>query len=232
VVLNDSTVPEVDSFSGSFSASPGKQLPPPAPPLPYGVENLGEIPSPYCVIPGYSTPDAGGITLTGPGLPSTQSAPVTSDGSTRYSTMLAPGSVSSGTYEVAAVGGNGIGKFQVPFTVGTGVQVTSQFPQGKVNGTGPTFVNWTGGVGGEAVTVKIIQHQLGFDSVNLQVVPATAGTVSFDPTAFTILNNLSTEIDVQVGPDPSQLQTFSASGLTLGGQIDWMLEYRFVGLTF
>lgn len=232
VMLNDSAVPEVDSFSGSFSASPGKQLPPPSPALPYAVENFGEIPSPSCVIPGYSTPDAGGITLTGPGLPSTQSAPVKSGGSTSYNTVLAPGSVSSGTYEIAAAGGNGIGKFQVPVTVGSGVQVTSQFPQGQVKGTGPLVVNWTGGVAGEVVIVTLLQHLLGYDRVNLQVVSATAGTVSFDPTVFTILNNLSTEIDVQVGPDPSQPQTFSASGLTLGGQISWMIEYRFVGLTF
>jgi hypothetical protein len=93
-------------------------------------------------------------------------------------------------------------------------------------------VNWTGGATGEAVTVKIVQHQLGFDSVNFQVVPATTGTVSFDPASYTILNNLSTEIDVQVGPDPSQPQTIAAPGLTLGGEVSWMIEYRFVGLTF
>jgi uncharacterized protein (TIGR03437 family) len=230
VVLNDGTVPETDSFSGTFSASPGKQPPPPPPPLPYGIANSGGIPSPFCAIPGYSTPDAGVITLSGPGLPSTQAAPATSNGVTSYDTKLPAGSVSSGTYQIAAVGGDGIGKFQVPVTVGSGVQVTSQFPQGQV--TGETLVvNWTGGAAGEAVTVTVVQHELGFDHLNYQVVPATTGTVSFG-IEYNILNVLSSEIDVQVGPDPSQPKTFAAAGLTLGGQVSWMIEYRFIGLTF
>ena len=232
VVMNDSTMPETDSFSGSFSASPGKTLPPPPPPIPYGIGNFTEGPVPSCPIPGYSTPDAGVITIGGPALPPTGVQPATANGGTSYQATLPAGSIAPGTYQIAAVGGNGIGAFQGQVIVGRGIQVTSQFPQGQQVRGNRLVVNWTGGQPGEAVTVRVVD--LGFyvdsDRVNLQVAPATAGTVSFDPLMFPI-KGTNVEIDVQVGPDPSQPATFTASGLTLGGQITWMLEYRFTGLS-
>ena len=235
IVLNDSTVPETDSLLGSFSASPGKQVPPPLiQMLPDGIENLSQTLSPTCAIPGYSTPDAGVIAITGPGLPPAIGVPpATSNGVTSYNGMLPAGSISTGTYQISAEGGNGIGEFQVPVAVGPGIQITSQFPQGQVHqGISGFVVTWTGGEAGEAVTVTVVQHEVGFDHVCLQVVPATAGVVTFDYNNYNILGLLSSEIDVQVGPDPTQPQTFTAPGLTLGGQVSWAIVYRFVGLTF
>jgi hypothetical protein len=39
------------------------------------------------------------------------------------------------------------------------------------------------------------------------------------------------EIDIEVTPDPSEIVTFSASGLSLGGQHTWSYLYRFLGVT-
>lgn len=230
VVLNDSSIPEADSFTGSFSASPGNALPTP-PTLPLGYTTTTQA-TPACPIPGYSTPDAGVITISGPGLPATNVAPAIVNGLTAYDGSLPSGTVGAGTYQISAADGHKIGKFQVAVTVGPDIQVTSQFPQGQIRGTGPLVVNWTGGAAGEAVTVTVVQHEFGFDQLSVIQVPATTGTASFDPSVYSFLNGISTEIDVQVGPDPTHPQVFSAPGLTLGGQVSWAIVHRFVGLTF
>lgn len=230
-VVNGTLPPESDTFTGSFSASPGKTLPPPIS-IPWGLGDSPEGPVPVCPIPGYSTPDAGVITLVGPNLPSTAISPTTLAASASYSATLPGGSIGTGTYQVAAAGGNGVGAFQAAIAIGPDITITSQFPQGQIPGEGPLVVNWTGGGPGEAVTVKVVQHTFPMDTVNLLIVPASAGTVTFDQSVYRFLNNISTEIDVQVGPDPSQPQMFTATGLTLGGQIDWILEHRFINVYF
>ena len=227
VVLNDSTVPESDTFTASFSASPGKR--PALPPR----ENISVPTStlasgPVCAIPGYSTLSAGEITLSGSGLNPIRIDPAVTRGAVSYQSSLPVGALKPGNLQVSASGGD-IGPFQTTLGVGPEIKVTSQFPQGQVYGL--LRVNWTGGTIGEVVTVRFVYHYFGGDEVSYFEVPATDGTWSLPihPLQPPVLPPF-TEIDVEVGPDPQQPQIISVPGLTLGLSVRWVYQYRFVNL--
>lgn len=102
-------------------------------------------------------------------------------------------------------------------------------------------MNWTGGQPGETVTLKVIEAEaFGTTFTVTAQAPATAGTISIQGIPFPGGGGYSSpfrassnvEIDVEVGPDPSQPQIVSAPGLTLGALVNWKYQYRFVGLVF
>ena len=239
VVLNDDTVPESDTFTASFSASPGKTLPPPVV-LGSGAEILTTIgQAPSCAIPGYSTLDAGQISLSGP-AGQVQAQPSVVNGQISYQAPLPAGFVQRGTFQVSSAGGKNVGAFQSTLNVGSDIQVTSQYPKGsQVDGLSTITVNWTGGQAGEVATISIVEHQFPYDFIVTSQFPAAGGTAYIFPTYNTSTNypvvaiiQMSPDIEIvlDVGPDPSQPRTISASGLTLGAQVNWVYEYRFTDL--
>ena len=239
VVLNDDTVPASDTFAASFSASPGKTVPPPVV-LGPGAEtlNITDL-APACAIPGYSTLDAGQISLSGP-AGQVQVQPSVANGQISYQASLPAGFLQQGTFQVSSTGGKNVGAFQPTLNVGSDIQVTSQFPQGsQVDGLSTITVNWTGGQAGEVATLNIVEHQFLYDFIVTSQFPATGGTAYIYPTYNSSSNypvvsiiQGSSDIDIvlDIGPDPSQPQIISPSGLTLGAQVSWVYEYRFTGL--
>ncbi len=241
VVLNDNAVPESDTFTASFSASPGKTVPPPVV-LESGTEDLnGILLGPSCVMPGYSTLDAGQISLSGP-AGQVQVQPSAANGQVSYLASLPVGYVRPGTFQVSSPGGSNVGAFQSTLNVASDIQVTSQYPQGsQLDGESTIAVNWTGGQAGEVATISIVEHQYLYDFVVTAQFPATGGIAYIYPTYNTSSNypvvaviqeSPDIEIVLDIGPDPSQPQTISPSGLTLGAQVSWAYEYRFTGLWF
>jgi len=85
--------------------------------------------------------------------------------------------------------------------------------------------------------VKAISHRIsGHHEAALQV-EATEGTATLTGGAATehsyslgLPPTMDAEIIVELGPDERNLQSFTASGLTLGGQAMWRYQYRFTGL--
>ena len=224
VVLNDDTIPETDTFSASFSASPGKTIPPPGNGF---AANLYLIKAPSCPVPGYSTLSAGAITVTPPQGSPIEAQPSIVNGEVSYQAALPAGSVQPGVFQISSNGGPDLGLFQTPIYVGAGIQITSLFPKGK--GIGKGTVTWTGGQPGDTVTMNLVEHNFQFDVVWQAQAPATSGTVTLPSIDFLSFTSSDREIDIEVGPDPSP-DTFSLRGLTLGAQSKWVYEYRFVGL--
>ena len=247
VILNNPKAPETDTFSARFPASPGLVLPTPLPAN--GQAVVEAVPrSPRCPITGHKTLSAGPIVVTNPqGVPVQVQPTIASDGSVSYSATLPAGFVQPGTYQLAAAGA-GVGSFQASLTAGADISVTSQYPAGSTVGAASGNmlypVNWTGGGSDEAATLRVDSDQFVSDSVWLVRVPA-AGTVGIPvsylggvpgqsqgvqyPQVPTSLPG-KFEIRVDVGPDPSQVPTFTAPGLTLGGRAFVVYEYRFTGL--
>jgi hypothetical protein len=241
VVLNDDTVPESDTLTASFAASPGMTVPPTVL-LPPGEEtetSIGQAPS--CTMPGYSTLNAGPISISGPGG-QIQVQPSVANGEISYQGPLAAGFVQPGAFQVSSPGGPNIRAFQPTLNVGSDIQVTSQFPKGsQVDGLSTIIVNWTGGQAGEVATLRVVEHQFLYDFVVTAQFPVTGGYAWIYPTFNTspdypvvpiIEESSDIEIVLDIGPDPSQPQTVSASGLTLGAQVNWVYEYRFTGLWY
>jgi uncharacterized protein (TIGR03437 family) len=241
-VLNDNTIPESDTITAVFSASPSKKLslPPVLNVGDYTIQTDARVPD-RCQVPGYSTLDAGALTLIGPGDLTATVEPSTSGTTISYKGQLSAGAVQPGAFPLVFAGGPDIDAFQSVFNVGSPIQVTSQFPRGT--GISPSLtVNWTGGQSGQTVTVKVRETEfsdtdLAYDYVVIGQAPATAGTLTiqgprapdgFHPDPF--LASSDVEIDVEVGPDPAQPQIVPASGLTLGALLNWKYQYRFVGL--
>ena len=222
VVLNDNTIPEADTFTASFSASPGKTVP-----FQGLVSRAILRQAPSCPVPGYSTLSAGAITVTPPQGSPIEAQPSIVNGEVSYQATLPAGSVQPGVFQISSNGGPDLGLFQTPIYVGAGIQITSQFPKGK--GIGRGTVTWTGGQPGDTVTMNLVEHNFQFDVVWQARAPATSGTVSLPSIALLSINSSDLEIDIEVGPDPSP-DTFSLRGLTLGAQSKWVYEYRFVGL--
>jgi uncharacterized protein (TIGR03437 family) len=245
VVLNAPAAPETDSFIASFSGSPYLKLASPP------VQSSGQLAaqaSAVCPAPGYTVLDAGAITLAGPAGLRAQAQLSGLRFNTGYQLALPAGSVQAGTYQISSPGGKDAGGFQATMDVPAGIQITSNFPQGTVitnSGTRdlkPLTVTWTGGGPGQLVTLKMIEHRAGDgDETHTLQVPATAQSASFGPACTGPLSNpycklfsggaTDAELVVELGPDPAALPTFSAHGLTLGGLMGWVYEYRFTGLS-
>jgi hypothetical protein len=162
------------------------------------------------------------------------------NGQISYLATLPAGFVQPGTFQISSAGGQNVGDFQTTLNVGSDIQVTSQFPKGsQLDGLSTIIVNWTGGQAGEVATLSVVEHQFLYDFVVTAQFPATGGYAWIYPTYNTGTNfpvvaviQMSPDIEIvlDIGPDPSQPQTISPAGLTLGAQASWVYEYRFTGL--
>jgi uncharacterized protein (TIGR03437 family) len=241
VVLNDDTIPESDTVAASFTQWPGMTVPPRVV-LPLGLETettVGQAPS--CTAPGYSTLNAGEIELSGP-AGQAQVQPSVTAGQVSYLGSLPSGFVQAGTFGIFSAGGESVGIMRATLNLGSDIQIRSQFPKGsQVDGLSTITVNWTGGQAGEVATLSIVEHQFLYDFVVTAQFPVTGGYAWIYPSYNTgtdypivaiIQESQDIEIVLDIGTDPAQPQTISASGLTLGAQVGWVYEYRFTGLSW
>jgi uncharacterized protein (TIGR03437 family) len=241
-------VSESDTVTVSLQTSPGMQAPA-APvftdicPPPSYICNGPQTATttyfgPSCPVPGYRNLDAGTVTVQGPSL-SPAVLPVVPyiEGqlsTTAYQATLPSGTIQAGNYAVAANGGADVGAFQAALQVGTDIQIETALNGLVVFGQcQPLTINWTGGDPNSWLTMKLIQQPgPGFDFVIWSAQTRTAnGTLTFPvPTVagFDCMGGPQPiTISIEVDPDPSEVTTFSAPGLSLGGQATWKYVHTF-----
>jgi uncharacterized protein (TIGR03437 family) len=247
---------ESDTLTVSLQASPGRQAPPTATDSDtFEYVYFG----PSCPIPGYRSLDAGTIQSQGPGLLPTQASvmPMPSNwvmpidggpsyiqqsqasGLTVYQASLPAGTIQPGSFTVNATGGADVGAFQSSVQIGSGIQINTPIAGQTFPNNQPLTIDWTGGDPNSQVTFRLVQH-FGDSDYNFVIrAHASDGNVSV-PMMEQCTNDIcqqnlvfeAQEITLEVTPDPSQISSFSASGLLLGGQHTWKYTYRFEGVSF
>ena len=244
---------ESDTLTVSLQGSPGKQAPP-VPvftdicPLPSGVCTLDSgIPDtstffgPACPIPGYRSLGAGAVTMQGPGLSPAraplvplQQGPVS--GLSVYQATLPSGTIQAGSFTVGASGGADVGAFQAPLQIGGDIQIQTPLEGANVwQGCQPFTINWTGGDPKSWVTVSFVYQQPIYEggSQGTEGVYQThTSNGSMTIPAFYFAGSCAEgsaprELVIEVDPDPSEIATFSAPGLSLGGQAAWNYIHTF-----
>ncbi len=239
-VFMNSALPEINTLTALFESSPGRLAPKPMPlPSSTGRCSSYSITSPQvsaCSIPGYSFLSPGTLTVDGPSLSPVQAKPSSVDGKTVYIATLPAGAIRNGTFNVMASADGGTGPFQTSLAVGSGIQITSQFPTGTdLRSDLPVTLNWTGGDPDTIVTMRLVSHYFPVDFIGTCAVSASNHTLTWSPgippRKDTPLAGLG-DMDIIVGVEPAAPSTFSAPGLTLGGRQTWRYEYRFTGLHY
>ena len=228
-----------ETLTASFLVSPGKQVPTPNPFIQAGqcYLNVGDtFGSLSCPLPGYTSLDIGALTAQGTGLDRIHPAPTLSGGQTVYQASLPSGTIQPGSYQVSSSGGNDVDSFASTTQIGSDINITSAFPpgtkiqRGTTNKPGqPIVVNWNGGDPSSWVVVRYGPLNNAYRQYGICTARASAGTLSMF--AVGLLAGPG-EIVVDVIPDPSQATTFSAPGLSLGGQHSWKYTHRFGGIMF
>ncbi len=242
------TASETDLLTMSLQASPGKQAPPPAAFAEGGLSTDFVYFGRSCPIVGYRSLGAGTVSVQGPGFGPVQASIVPLQqgqvsGLTAYQAALPLGSIQPGLFTVAASGGAGASAFQTSLQIGSGIQVTTALA-GKVKVVSPSqslVVDWTGGDPNSWVTLTLLKHQGGFGDVrHVQQARASDGSITAGNACLESAPPLGTvcslaalgmvDVILEVTPDPSQTPSFSAPGLSLGGQNLWKYTYRFEGV--
>jgi uncharacterized protein (TIGR03437 family) len=240
VTTSTTSTSETDVLTVSLQASPGKQ----APPVPVYTESntiyeRSNSFGPSCPVPGYRSLDAGAVTIQGPGFGSMQAAPaplqqveVPVSGLTAYLTVLPSGSIQPGSFTVVASGGADVGAFQSKVQIGSGIQVTTALAGKAFNATQPITVNWTGGDPDTWLTFKVVSPNGASERTASVQAHASDGTVTMDTVGdFLPIVADVIEMILEVTPDPAQTPSFSAAGLSLGGQNLWKYTYKFEGIS-
>jgi len=160
-------------------------------------------------------------------------------GLTAYQAALPNGAMAqAGTYTVTASGGADVGAFQAAIQIGADIQIQNGLVGMDVwAGCTPLTVNWTGGDPNSWVTVSLVQSEPawagGFQGVNFAgQTRASNGTLTMPPLIMPgdqcgTGPGAPIVISVEVDPDPSEITSFSASGLSLGGQVTWKYIHTF-----
>jgi uncharacterized protein (TIGR03437 family) len=246
-------VSESDAVTVSLQSSPGMRAP--VPPVytegssPFYVRVSG----PACHVPGYRSLDAGAVAAQGPALSPAQapSAPFAEGkvgGLAAYQVTLPAGTaLQAGRYTVTATGGADVGAFQAAAQFPADIQIqTSLAGAPAFVNCAPLTVTWTGGDPNSWVTVWLFQPY--GDSTNTgafgtyehlsfsQRVRTSDGTASLSPPGgpsgpgepgCAVPGGIQGVVTVEVDPDPSEVTSFAAPGLTLGGQIKWKYIHTF-----
>jgi len=239
IVVNDSTIPETDTITASFTASPGQTAP--VFPRLNGIPGFG-IPGdlfvtqgPACPVPGYSTLNPGTLTITAPSgaqvkvQPSPGPSTGLDTGTPVYQASLPAGFLQAGTYQVSG-GGVDTGAFQVPMEMGSPIQILTQTPDRS--GPHQDWVAFTGGQPGTLIVWEMFGTGGGaFDAVCENTISPAYGIAS-PGLPCPPVGGPGYEIDVLVEPDytTKPLPVVQVPGLPLGLQLLWIIEYRFVGL--
>jgi uncharacterized protein (TIGR03437 family) len=189
---------------------------------------------PACPVSGYSSLAAGTVTMQGPGLSLAQvpSLPYQQGqlgGLSAYQAALPSGAIQAGTFTVTAAGGADVGAFQAPLQIGADIQLQTALEEANIfEGCTPLTVNWTGGDPNSWVTLSFLYQTAssggGYQGNNVGVFQTrtSSGSIVIPPLDVLDLQcaagTTPIEVIVEVDPDPSEIGTFSAIGLALGGQ--------------
>jgi uncharacterized protein (TIGR03437 family) len=251
-------VVENDTLTVSLQASPGRQAPTLVS-YTSAYAQGGELPGDRtyfgtsCAIPGYRSLGAGTVTAQAPSVAQvaaaltpfhpgtittgcyencTLIAPVQSgqaSGLTVYQASLPASAIQPGAFTVAAAGGSDVGAFQSAIQVGAPIQVLDNWAGEVFQVNQPSTITWLGGDPNAWVTVKLVDNGPGYSWSPLAfLAPASAGSiVIYSP--FTSGNNL--ELVIEEEPDPSTAPSFSAPGLSLGGQATWKYTFKYENIT-
>ena len=255
------TVTETDTLTASLQASPGMQAPTKpvfteGGVLPAAFTYYG----PSCAIPGYRSLGAGTVTVTGSGIASTPvpAAPLQGGtvlavlpapgigfdpvpafqsgqvgGLTIYQATLPNGTIQQGSFKVSANGGSDVGAFESTVQIGSPIQIQTALADLVLNAGQSYTITWTGGDSTAWVTVKLVSHKGAYDYYPYVWVTRASDesiTISSQAPGGTYGGG-PLEMVIEVVPDPSQVPTFAATGLSLGGLHLWKYTYRFEGLT-
>jgi hypothetical protein len=247
-------VSEADTLLASFESSPGKTVPlaptytdlcPPPNHLcaiymgPSSITYFG----PSCPVPGYRGLDAGKATIQGPGLTQTP-VPLLPyqdgqlGGLTAYQAALPAGTIQAGTFTFSAAGGADLGQFQAALPIGADIQIQTALAGVTMADCTSLTIKWTGGDPNAWVTVRLVQEEPSSGgggqssdfgaqtraSAGALTLPVTIpGGIPCEPTTLVPFTSIVVEED----PDPSEVLTFSAPGLSLGGQATWKYVHTY-----
>lgn len=240
-------VSESDTVTVSLQSSPGMQAP--APPVYTG----GSVPipitllGPSCPVAGYRSLAAGAVSAQGPGLSVVQvrTAPFSQGqvgGISAYQVTLPAGTaLQAGAYSVTASGGADVGAFQAAAELPADIQIQTQIAGASLFADcQPLTVKWTGGDPNSWVSVIVHQGFVwsgAFGEYETFLFSGRArvsdGSVSVSGPPPVVTNNtqqceeIGGVVSVEVDPGPSEIATFSAPGLTLGGQVTWRYVHTF-----
>jgi hypothetical protein len=156
-----------------------------------------------------------------------------------YQATLPPGTVQAGKFTVTANGGADVGAFQATINVGADIQIQTPLAGATLFSAAACAltINWTGGDPNSWVTMNIVQPDPSafggivepYAMLTVQT-RASTGTLTTEPGPFGTCGGSAPEpiqIAIEVDPDPSEIGAFSASGLSLGGQVTWRYIHTF-----
>ena len=224
----------VETLDAAFTQSPGRiatLIRPPAPTFGFGPS----LPSPTCPVPGYVQLDAGPLSLFGP---STTINGMSAAPGGVYHVVLPPGTLQTGLFTLAPTAPGTVGPFQASIPFGRDIHILSPAPAvGSTLMTGGSITpTWSGGDPGSVVTVSLISHYPQTQFINSCQALASAGQCTFSTLSLS-MGFLATrsgttdhgEILYEVDPAPASVTSFSALGLSLGGQATWRILHSFQG---
>jgi len=118
------------------------------------------------------------------------------------------------------------------------IQLTTTFAPGVRANIDPLTIAWRGGDPQSLIDVQIVSRSTG--TYLEAAVAASDGSVSFGPSGY-VSNGLggrspifpftgAVEIVIRQIAAPSQVVTFQAQGLTLGGRHLWTYEFHITGV--
>jgi hypothetical protein len=154
-------------------------------------------------------------------------------GLSAYQATLPAGTVQAGNFTVTTSGGAEVGPFQAALKIGADIQIQTPLAGlGAFGNCEPLTINWTGGDPKSWVTVSFIQVYAGYEGVNFAYQTHTSNGTMTIPVPVPPANSCGPPphpivLTIEVDPDPSEITTFSASGLSLGGQATWRYIHPF-----
>lgn len=180
--------------------------------------------------------DAGTLALQGPGMPPLQTGPPPTLGGEVVYTL--PSRIGAGRYSVTATGGASVGAFSSEVAIPEPIRVTTRLAPGDIIDSAKSFVvRWTGGDDNSVVMVRLISWQSGAQRVAVGTALASKGEVTVPALEVygshylaDVFSPGSAEVVVTHTPSPAALVTFTADGLSLGGQHRWAYEFHFENL--
>lgn len=241
-----------DVLWASFPSGPGVTIPrPPAPSQPGSfTNNITPVTmSRSCPVNGSSLLSAGALSVEANSTGQTTVAqPIPATGGVEYQQSLPNGFIAPGQYSVSA---SRTVPFQGSLTIPPPVQITTPLtPSTQISVSSNFIINWTGGVPGELVRLRLVANDGRFNSVDTAYVDASAGSYTFSPICtgnpppmgsgrvctFGMLmvpgptGNVSVEVELL--PSSGYANAVSAQGITRGVQLSWMYRYVFSGMSF
>lgn len=243
VTSDSSGISSQASVGIQFLQAPGLAIPHSSFIGSFGSEALPVDPT-FCAASYPATLPAGAVTISGPGVGTVSVDPQTQNGVLSYQSVLNPSSTLGGAYSVSGAGARpGVGQFMAHATIPAPIQVTTDLSPGTPISI-PFTVHWAGGDNNSGVTVQLAFHdptqpevstlfavaRAGDGSVTVLRPPCCLNPISARAAGTSAPVAIEMEVIVTQTPAVSPSQTFTAPGLTLGGEQTWNYVFDFKGL--